>query len=108
MGSIKIDDVDIKFLGLHDLRKKLTIIPQVIQSLDLYRIILNCDLEKYNDLKDPVLFSGTLRVNLDPFETHTDEQLWNALELAHLKEFAMNCDQKLDFEINEGGENLRL
>ena len=58
-------------------------------------------------LEDPVLFCGTLRVNLDPFETHTDEQLWNALERANLKEFVENCDQKLEFEITEGGENLR-
>ena len=53
------------------------------------------------------MFSGTLRINLDPFETHTDEQLWNALESAHLKDFVLNCDKKLDFEITEGGENLR-
>ena len=59
-------------------------------------------------LKDPVLFSGTLRINLDPFETHTDDELWNALELAHLKEFVENCGKKLDFEITEGGENLRF
>ena len=53
------------------------------------------------------MFSGTLRINLDPLETHTNEQLWNALELANLKEFVMTCDKKLDFEITEGGENLR-
>jgi ABC-type multidrug transport system fused ATPase/permease subunit len=58
-------------------------------------------------MQDPVLFSGTLRINLDPFQRETDERLWNALELAHLKEFVMNCDQKLEFEISEGGENLR-
>ena len=58
-------------------------------------------------MKDPVLFSGTLRINLDPFQLETDERLWNALELAHLKEFVENCEKKLEFEISEGGENLR-
>ncbi len=58
-------------------------------------------------MQDPVLFSGTLRINLDPFQRETDERLWNALELAHLKEFVENCDNKLEFEISEGGENLR-
>jgi ATP-binding cassette subfamily C (CFTR/MRP) protein 1 len=106
MGSIKIDDVDIKNLGLHDLRKKLTIIPQVIVfnlllSRDFFFINLGC-------LKDPVLFSGTLRINLDPIETHTDDEIWNAIKLAHLKEFVENCEKKLDFEITEGGENLRF
>jgi ATP-binding cassette subfamily C (CFTR/MRP) protein 1 len=54
------------------------------------------------------LFSGTLRLNLDPFEMHTDEKLWNALELVHLKKFVFNSDKKLEIEITEGGENLRL
>ena len=55
-----------------------------------------------------MLFSGTLRNNLDPFEAHTDEQLWNALELAHLKDFVVNCEKKLLFECTEGGENLSV
>lgn len=63
-GSIYIDGIDISKLGLHALRSRLTIIPQ-----------------------DPVLFSGTLRINLDPFDAHSDEEVWRALEHAHLKEF---------------------
>ena len=58
-------------------------------------------------LKDPIVFCGSIRMNLDPFGTHTDEQLYNALELAHLKDFIDECKDKLDFTCSEGGENLR-
>lgn len=84
-GSIEIDDVNIRNLGLHDLRKHLTIIPQ-----------------------DPVLFSGSLRHNLDPFDFYSDDQLWSALEKAHLKDLVLGLENRLEFECNEGGENLRF
>jgi ATP-binding cassette subfamily C (CFTR/MRP) protein 1 len=84
-GSIVIDGEDISKMGLHDLRKKLTIIPQ-----------------------DPVLFSGSLRMNLDPFEEHSDEALWHALELSHLKEFVSGLENGLDYEISEAGENVSV
>lgn len=57
--------------------------------------------------KDPVLFSGTLRFNLDPFNTFTDSQLWNVLEMAHLKNFINSINNGLNYRINEGGENIR-
>jgi ABC-type multidrug transport system fused ATPase/permease subunit len=47
-------------------------------------------------------------MNLDPFDRHTDEELWNALELAHLKDFFIDTEEKLEFKCIEGGENLRL
>lgn len=54
-----------------------------------------------------MLFSGSLRMNLDPFDTYTDEEVWRSLELAHLKNFVSNLPDKLNHECSEGGENLR-
>uniref|UniRef100_A0A8D3E2G4 ABC-type glutathione-S-conjugate transporter n=1 Tax=Scophthalmus maximus TaxID=52904 RepID=A0A8D3E2G4_SCOMX len=84
-GRIFIDGINIAHIGLHDLRSKITIIPQ-----------------------DPVVFSGSLRMNLDPFDTRSDEDLWTALELAHLGSFVSELPQKLDHQCCEGGENLSL
>ena len=57
--------------------------------------------------QDPVLFSGTLRVNLDPFDSHTDDEIWIALQTAHLSEFVDGLEAGLQHEIAEGGENIR-
>lgn len=46
-------------------------------------------------------------MNLDPFEKHTDDEIWTSLELAHLKDFLVNTEEKLDFECKEDGKNLR-
>ncbi|XP_058124357.1 multidrug resistance-associated protein 1 isoform X3 [Anopheles coustani] len=84
-GSISIDGHDISKLGLHALRSRLTIIPQ-----------------------DPVLFSGTLRINLDPFNAHSDDDIWKALEHAHLKAFVKGLTAGINHEVTEGGENLSV
>ncbi|XP_043526934.1 multidrug resistance-associated protein 1 isoform X5 [Frieseomelitta varia] len=84
-GKIIIDDIDIAKLGLHDLRSRLTIIPQ-----------------------DPVLFSGSLRINLDPFNSYSDDEVWRALEHAHLKCFIKTLPNGLLYELSEGGENLSI
>ena len=55
---------------------------------------------------DPVLFCGTLRFNLDPFSHHSDKNLWNALELAHMKKYVIGLEAGLQHEIVEGGHNL--
>ncbi|KAL5018705.1 hypothetical protein ScPMuIL_004427, partial [Solemya velum] len=84
-GSIIIDGINIADIGLHDLRSKLTIIPQ-----------------------EPVLFSGSLRVNLDPFSEYDDDSIWQSLERAHLKPFVSQLGDKLEHECAEGGENFSV
>ena len=55
-----------------------------------------------------MLFSDTLRANVDPFNEHTDEEVWRSLETAHLKQFVQDKADGLGFTVAESGENLRL
>ncbi|XP_061357298.1 ABC transporter C family member 12-like [Gastrolobium bilobum] len=84
-GRISIDGCDISMIGLADLRSVLTIIPQ-----------------------SPVLFSGTVRFNLDPFNEHNDTDLWEALERAHLKDVIRRNPFGLDAQVSEGGDNFSV
>ncbi len=54
------------------------------------------------------MFAGTLRMNLDPLEIYSDNQLWNVLEQVNMKEYAENIDGKLSHECLDGGENLSI
>ncbi|KAF5273608.1 hypothetical protein FQR65_LT04607 [Abscondita terminalis] len=84
-GKIIIDDVNIQEIGLHDLRKKISIIPQ-----------------------NPVIFAGSIRRNLDPFDECSDELLWKALEEVNMKDAVEALDSGLQMEISEGGLNLSV
>jgi len=80
-GQIFIDNVDISQIGLDDLRKKITIIPQ-----------------------DPLLYKGTLKQNLDLLGIYSEAQMWKALEKVCMKDKFVEAG--LESEIKEGGENL--
>lgn len=84
-GRMIIDGLDLANYGLYDLRSKLTIIPQ-----------------------DPVLFSGTLRFNLDPLNLYKDFEIWRALELAHLRAYISSLDDGLDYKVSEYGANFSV
>ncbi|TPX37747.1 hypothetical protein SmJEL517_g00607 [Synchytrium microbalum] len=81
-GHITIDGINTGDIGLHDLRSRLSIIPQ-----------------------EPFCFSGDLRFNLDPFDQYSDTQLWSALEAVELKRVVEKMPLKMESEVAENGSN---
>lgn len=84
-GNISIDNINIKKISLNSLRSKISIIPQ-----------------------EPVLFSGTLRKNLDPFDEFNDDQLWEALDEVKMKDPVSELPGGLSSLVAEGGSNLSV
>jgi ABC-type multidrug transport system fused ATPase/permease subunit len=84
-GSIKIDGIEVTQIGLYDLRSRLSLIPQ-----------------------DPVIFRGTVRSNLWPFEDILDSRLWQALQQAGLEATVRGFERGLDAPLEEGGTNLSV
>ncbi|XP_033225035.1 multidrug resistance-associated protein 4-like isoform X2 [Belonocnema kinseyi] len=84
-GEIYIDGVATGDLGLHDVRSNLSIIPQ-----------------------EPLLFAGSLRRNLDPFNNYSDDELWQALSEVELKSFIMDLHAGLDSKVSDGGSNFSV
>lgn len=84
-GEIIIDGRETSTLGLHELRSQISIIPQ-----------------------EPVLFSGTMRHNLDPFDEYPDQILWKALEEVELKEAVLELPAGLSSRMSEGGGNFSV
>ncbi|XP_070222853.1 ATP-binding cassette sub-family C member 4-like isoform X3 [Bos mutus] len=84
-GGIWIDDILITRIGLNHSRKSMSVAPQ-----------------------EPVLFTGTVRKNLDPFNEYLGEELWNVLEEVQLKETIQGLPGKMDTELAESGLNLSV
>ncbi|KAH7314784.1 hypothetical protein KP509_21G019800 [Ceratopteris richardii] len=84
-GEIIIDDIDITSMRLHDLRSRLGIIPQ-----------------------EPVLFQGTLRLNLDPFDAYSDAEIWEVLQKCQLDKIVREKPERLSTPVMDYGENWSL
>ena len=80
-GTVYIDGIDVSKIGLNTLRSKVAVIPQ-----------------------DPVLFSGTVRSNIDPFMKYSDDQVWDVLNRCCLRDTFSTLEDKIE----ESGGNLSV
>ena len=84
-GEIFVDGYDTNTVDLRTLRSRIAIIPQ-----------------------QPVLFSGTIRSNLDPFCLFSDDNIWKALKSVHLAEKIQEMPEKLETPVSENGKTFSL
>merc|ERR1712205_22785 len=84
-GTVRLDGIDIRTLGLRDLRSKMAMIPQ-----------------------DPFMFAGSIRSNLDPFDEHQDDAVWEVLEKVGLRPMVDKSAKRLDMEVIDNGANFSL
>lgn len=84
-GHIYIDNIDINSIGVGDVRRAVAVIPQ-----------------------DPILFSGSIRYNLDPFDEYTDAEIWNILEMTQMKSIIAEMPEQLGAKVQEKGENFSV
>jgi ABC-type multidrug transport system fused ATPase/permease subunit len=84
-GTVTIDGLDLREIGVVDLRSRLSVIPQ-----------------------DPTMFLGSIRFNLDPLDFYTDAELWEALRTSHLNDHVRSLPKGLDHAIEEGGKNFSV
>jgi ABC-type multidrug transport system fused ATPase/permease subunit len=82
-GRILVDNANIAHVKLDTIRARLTVVPQ-----------------------DPVLFSGSIRFNLDPCDIFSESALWEVLQLVHMKGFVDSLPDQLNHQVSEGGSNL--
>ncbi|XP_030840128.1 multidrug resistance-associated protein 5-like [Strongylocentrotus purpuratus] len=82
-GRIHIDNLDIGSIRIRELRSRISVIPQ-----------------------DPVLFTGTLRFNLDPYDQYSDAQIWDALDKTYMKKSIAGIQQQLEVRVTENGSNF--
>jgi len=84
-GDIMVDQVPIKEISLRNSRRSISVLGQ-----------------------NPVLFSGSLRKNLDPLEQFQDADLWRALDDVQLKNWVQNLEDRLNYELLEHGANVSV
>jgi len=84
-GCIMVDGVDIAQIGLHDLRRRIGIIPQ-----------------------DPVLFTGSVRLNLDPLGLKTEKDVWASLKSVNMADYIASLPGELEYEVEENGRNFSV